>query len=78
MLATTLIPLAGEGPEDVACLPSGELITGCADGRILKIHYRVMHSYGFKSFTNSHIFTQYNGRSECNCLLSYISICFKF
>ena len=38
MLATTLIPLAGEGPEDVACLPSGELITGCADGRILKIH----------------------------------------
>lgn len=32
-----LIPLSGDGPEDVACLPSGELITGCADGRILKI-----------------------------------------
>ena len=48
------------------------------NSRILKIHYRIMHSYGFKSFTNSHIFTQYNGCSECNCLLSYISICFKF
>lgn len=40
MLTPALIPIAGVGPEDVACLPSGELITGCADGRILKINPR--------------------------------------
>lgn len=63
---------------DTECKSSMNEIHHLRNSRILKIHYRVMHSYGFKSFTNSHIFTQYNGRSECNCLLSYISICFKF
>ena len=34
---TQLIALAGHGPEDVAILPSGELVTGLADGRVIAI-----------------------------------------
>ena len=32
------LPVPGVAPEDVAILPSGELVTGLADGRIFRIN----------------------------------------
>jgi sugar lactone lactonase YvrE len=37
LAALELLPIPGSGPEDVAVLPDGDLVTGLADGRICRL-----------------------------------------